>query len=389
MGTNQIGFKGANQLTPFQVDFSQPSGGPQALMRMQTAQPIVLQPGQAFVLPVGQFEVVSGRYTNVQWYDQNCFRWRNYNTQPGQSKLISSDGQNFRLCNTTGTPVGAVISNVGTNGNATNGYNTITATISAGNSTWGTLVGGTLNTTVTVTTAGNFSLVPHLIWQPAANQTFPYIPPEFCCNLSGNAIGTVTVNYPGAGLTAAGTLTAVNAPGDTNPGGAVLTLNATLTNSGNLTAIWPLTQGTEQTSLPTFTFTGTNSTGMCANVIMDWTVSNFTVTTAGGNMGVSKDFIVVGSNANQSATQNAALTGTSYTSKLNPPRNCWIYGANLANGNLSNNTNVTVQDAGKNFQAIPGLICIPSNFNGSTTNSWPVLAAVVGGQTDTSYIQAI
>lgn len=384
MGMNVIGFKGKVLPKP-QVDVSQPSGGPQAVKTVDAVLPVVLQPGQAFVLPAGQWSVCAGRYTEVQTYDQTTYRWRNIATQPGQNVLVSSDGANFRIANTTGTPIGAVISNVGS-GNATNGYNTVTATPSSGNSTWGTLVGGSLNTTVTVSSGGNFSLPPILVWQPAANQNYPYIPPEFCCNIASNAINTVTVNYPGAGLTGAGTLTAVNAPGDTNPGNANLTLNATLTNSGNLTAIWPLTQGTEVTSLPTFTFNigGT----MCANMLMDWTVSNFTVTSCGFNYGSAKPVTILSGNGIAGHTQDSALTGTSYTTKVGMPRMAWLSATTDANSNISTNGNLTVVDAGKNLQAVPFLVVIAGNANGSgpNGNNPAVLAAKVGGVTDTSYL---
>lgn len=386
MTINVIGYKGASQPRP-RLDVSQPSGGPQTIARIDQILPVVLQPGQSFVLPVGQWSIACGRYTDVQWYDSTAFRWRNYPTQPGQNTVMSSDGTNFRIANTTGTPIGAVISNVG-NSNAPNGYNTVSATISAGSSTWGTLVGGTLNTTVTVTNCGNFSLPPILVWQPAANQTYPYIPPEFCCNISSNQIGTVTVNYPGAGLTAAGTLTAVNQPGDTNPGNATITLNSTLTNSGNLTAIWPLTQGTEVTSLPTFTFNigGT----MCANVLMDWTVTGFTVSSSGFNYGATKPVTILTGNGVAGHTQAANLTGTSYTTKLAMPRMAQISAITEANSNVSNG-NITIIDQGKNLQAIPYLVVIPSNANGAgpNGNNPAVLTAVVGGVTDTTYLSAL
>lgn len=390
MPLNTIGFKGATQLRP-RVDVSQPSGGPQVIAKIDGVMPVALQPGQSFILPAGQWMISPGRYTDLQVYDSTSYRWRNYQTQPGQTWPISSDGQNFRLCNTTGTPVGAVISNLGA-GNATNGYNTVTATPSAGNSSWGTLVGGAMNgnacLSCNVVNGGNFSLPPILVWQPASNQTYPYIAPEFCCNISANAINTITVNYGGAGLTAPGSLTAVNQPGDTNPGNASITFNSTLANSGNLTAIWPLTQGTEVTSLPTFTFN--IGGGMCANVLMDWTCSNFTVASCGFNYGATKPVTILSGNGIAGHTQNASLAGTSYTTKLAMPRMTWLSATTDANSNISTNGNLTVVDAGKNLQAIPFLIVIAGNANGNgpNGNNPVILTPIVGGLTDTSYMTA-
>lgn len=392
MGIDIIGFKGKGLPTP-QIDWSQPSGGPQTIANMYSGQPVVLQPGQAFVIPAGQYSLAAGRYTDIQVYDQTTYRWRNIPTQPGQVHVLSSDGANYRIANSTGTPIGAVISNVG-NGNATNGYNTVSVTASAGNSTWGTLVGGTLNgnacVSFNVVSGGNFSLPPFLLWKPAANQTLPYIPPELCCNISSNAINTITVNYPGAGLTAAGSVVAINQPGDTNPGGANITMNATLSNSGNLTAIWPLTQGTEVTSLPSLTFNVGGT--MCANTIMDWTVTGFTVSSSGFNYGASKPVMILSGNGVHGHTQNAALTGTSYAAKVAMPRQAWFSAVTEANSNVSNqNGNFTVIDQGKNFQAIPYLVVIPSNANGSgpNGNNPAVLTATVGGITDTSYLTPV
>lgn len=385
MGFNQIGYPGANQVNP-RINFQQASVGAQVIGQVFGVLPVTLQGGQSYIIPAGQWYINRGQYSDVQYYDTYAGRWRALSN--GQaSQMISSDGVNFRIANLTGTPIGAVITNVGA-GNATNGYNTITVAPSAGNSTWGTLVGGTLNTTVTVTAGGNFSVVPNLVWTPASNQTLPFIPPSFYATMAGNAITSVTCQYPGAGLTAAGTLTAVNQPTDTNPGGATLTLNATLTNSGNLVAMWPLTQGNALTAVPTFTFTGTGS-GWAATAIMNFTVTGFTVGTAGANMGVSAAVTVISSNGVVTATQNAALSGTDYTTALGHPRMAWLATKSEANGNLSNNGNVVVTDGGLNLQAVPLLIAIPANFNGSSTNALPVMTAQVGGIVDTSFLQCI
>ena len=384
MGINQIGLQGANQLRP-NINLAQPSGGPALVARMNTSFPVTLLAAQAFVLPAGQYQVNPGRYTDLQWYDTVSLRWRTYVTQPGQPATISSDGQNYRIANTTGTAIGAVITNVGAN--LTNGYNPVTVTPNTGNSTWGTLVGGSVNTTVTVTTGGNFSLPPIIVWQPGSNQGAPYLQPTFTANLNSNGtINTVSVVYGGAGLASAGTIQALNQPGDNYPGGANISLNATLTNSGNLTAMWPLTMGnTGLTAVPTFTF---NPSGPAATAIMNFTVSNFTVTTAGGNLGVSQPIAINTANGIVTATQNAALTGSDYAQGLAMPRPAWIVANSGANANGNSNVGVIVQDAGFHLQAVPVLFATPANSNGSIV-TLPILAATVGGITDTSYLQPV
>lgn len=408
MGINQIGYKGANQITPA-LDFAQ-NGGQQYIKRLYSAMPITLAPGQVFILPAAQWQVATGRYTLPQWYDTNVSRWRNFTTQPGQVVTISSDGQNFRIANLTGCPVAAVINNLGA-GNATNGYNTITVTPSAGNSTWGTLVGGSLNVSQGVvfgTANGNFSLPPIPVWQPSANQTFPFVPPTFCVAINaanGNIVACNIVNQ-GAGLTGPGTLTFVQQAGDTNPGNANITLNSTLAHSGNLTALWPLTPGqngnTGLQSVPTLTFNVGG--GMAANVIMNFTVTGLAngVGNVGANYGNAQPVIFISANGRMSGVglapsgvggnSNSLLVNPDYDINFTQPRMAWLTGNSCSTGVLGNG-NVMVQDGGFGLQAVPIMAAIPANANGNGAGAsgWVqgVFTAVVGGVNDTSYLQPI
>lgn len=392
MGITQIGYKGATQLQP-NIDVSQNSGQ-QYITRFLEAQPITLLAGQTYLLPGAQWQITTGRYTQLQWYDTGAARWRNMATQPGQTTVVSSDGTNVRLLNSTGTPIGALPTNIGA-GNATNGYNTVGVTVSGGASTWGTLVGGTVNTTVTLGTStganGNYALAPHIVWTPAANQTLPFVSPRFTSAVAANGnITSITVASAGAGLTAPGTLQAVQQPSDTNPGNANLTgvLAANLTNSGNLTAMWPLTPGTGLTSVPTFTFNVGG--GMAATAIMNFTVTGITVANVGANLGVSGPAAIISANGIVAGTLNANITGTAdFGVGIAMPRMAWLSTKSEANGNFSNNGNVVVVDGGINIQAIPSLAYIPANMNGISTNALPVLTAEVGGVTDVSFIQAL
>lgn len=386
MSFGVIGYRGASQ-QQVRLDFSQNNPNQQYITPVPGTLAQTLAGGQVFILPPGIYEVQCGRYSTLQYYDVGSGRWRSLNTQPGQTRALSSDGSNWRIANLTGCPVGALISNVG-NGNLTNGYNTVGVTPSAGNSTWGTLVGGSVNSNVTISNGGNYALAPLIVWQPAANQSLPFIPPEFYCNLNANGtINTVTLQQGGAGLTAPGTIQAVQQFGDVNPGGANLVLQANLNNSGNLIAMWPLTPGTPQTAVPTLTFNTGGSTA--ATPIMDFTVTGFTVTTAGANLGVSATAAIISANGALNATQNAAITGADYAIAASMPRMAWLSTKSESNGNLSNNGNVVVTDGGINLQAIPMLAVIPSNTNGISTNALPVLVAQVGSVVDTSFMQVI
>ena len=94
--------------------------------------PIAVGAGESFILPAGQgvvgaFGGIStpqigtnnplsgqyflqlGQYTTLQMYDSGMNYWQNIDVSPYALITISSDGANFRVANTTGCPVGAVI----------------------------------------------------------------------------------------------------------------------------------------------------------------------------------------------------------------------------------------------------------------------------------------
>lgn len=395
-----IGFKGNTEINPL-IDYSQ-NGGQQYLIRSRAAIPVSLMPGQTFLLPNGQWMVSPGRYTLIQWYDTNAAIWRNFTAQPGQADMIESDGTNSRIANLTGCPIGAIITNVG-NGNVTNGYQSITVTPSAGNSTWGTLHGGSVNANCNVVAGGNYSLPPLLMWYPAANQTVPFISPQFNCTMSGNAISAVSVVDQGAGLTATGTIVVVQQPGDTNPGGgSVIVAGNNLTNSGNMTALWPLTPGqngnTGLKSVPTFTFGSPSSAS--ATMIMNFCVTGATGTAnVGANLGAAGTvFTIIGANAVQgtaalavggAGNANSLVANSTQNYEAWPARNCWL-SSNTNSLAQASNANLVVIDAGFGFQDIPVLTVISSNNNQAQQNVGnAVFTAVVSGVPDTTYIQAI
>ncbi len=239
--------------------------------------PIALSQGETFLLPSGQGvlgtfnaqtgnlvatgSVLTGQYivnlgavSAAQVLDTGSQQWITFAKGPSNDATISSDGKSFRIVNPSGTPASAAISNAGSG--LTNGYNTVAVTASTGGSTWNTFVGGAINTTVTITTAGaNYTVPPILVFVPPANQgSAPYILPTAYCTISGGAISAVTVLNAGAGLVSAPTIQVVPQPSDTTGGGAVLTVNATLAGSGTLLYLAPNYLGTSLGTAPTLTF---------------------------------------------------------------------------------------------------------------------------------------
>lgn len=395
-----IGYKGMTQVQP-NIDISQGNPGQQFVVRFRQSLPINLMPGQVFQIPNGTWACAPGRYTLIQWQDTNAARWRNFTAQPGQPATIDSDGTNYRLANLTGCPIGAVITNVG-NGNVPNGYQSITVSASAGNSTWGTLHGGSVNANCNVVAGGNYALPPLLVWSPAANQTVPFVAPMFNLTMSGNAIANVSVVDQGAGLTGVGAITVVQQMGDTNPGGGqVIVAGNNLTNNGNMTDLWVLTPGQNGNiglgAIPTLTFGSPSSAA--ATVIMNFCVTGATqVANVGANYGNAQPFMIIAANAIAgTAAVSLGGAGNSNVQVANsvrdyeswPSRNCWLSSNSNAAAQASN-ANLQIVDAGFGFQAIPFLFGIPANANSAMQNIGnAVFTAVVGGVSDVSFIQQI
>lgn len=346
------------------------------LVSLNPALPVGLAAGEVFMLPVGQgvvgswgqvstpqvgtnnpltgqYVVEMGQYTNLQVFDAGLQYWRNVNVTPYGQVTISSDGTNFRLANTTGTPIGGLITVAGSGG--TNGWygylngvaytaqngaftigNTVfTITPSAGSSLWNAIVGGAINTTISfsgtvfqnsvfggtgtalVGSAGsNYTRPPLIVFAPPPNQgQQPYILPTAICTISGGAINSVTVLQQGAGLLGLPQITVVPQLGDTTGGGALLgwiSANSSQVGSGTLTAIYPAYGGAAVTTAPTFTYSGTSNPAPTVTAIMNFTVTGFTQTTAGVGYvaagGVFQGGIVAGSAAYTNPLLDKALS---------------------------------------------------------------------------------
>ena len=275
----------------------------------------------------GQYVVGLGPYSNLQVFDQATQAWRNAQVNPMVPTYVSSDGANFRIVNSTGCAVGAILTNAGSfytngfygynqslqavttvGGITTLGNSTLTVTPSAGGSLWNVIVGGAINTTIGVTgtvyqaqggqtspfggtgnpltasPGASYTRPPTIMFTPPPNQgQQPYILPTAVCTLSGGAISSVTVTNQGAGLLSLPGIVVIPQPGDTTGGGAVLgwtSANSGQIGSGQLTALYVANPGTAPvTAVPTLTFSPASTTA--ATVIMNFTVTGFTQTTPG------------------------------------------------------------------------------------------------------------
>jgi hypothetical protein len=323
----------------------------------------------------------------------------------GTPIFISCDGTNYRVANTTGCPVGAIITNG--LGGITNGFNTVTLTPTAGGSTWNTIVGGGLPSgLISITAAGTYSIRPQVIFTPSLSQgSTPYIIPTGVAVLSSNTITSVTVLSRGAGMVSPPSITVIPAPNDTiaNVGGAVLTPPQSLT-TGVLHAAWPNYYGTALTVAPTFTFTPASS--LSATAIMNFTATGISVVTAGASLGASTAFMIF------VPSLPASIFGAAYSQGVNAfydvncifPRPATMYGA-VSAGAISHTLfqqgalSIIITDAGFGLQATtlgftPAYIQMAAqgaglSASGVFTSTLAYCTATVGATNDQVVIQPL
>ena len=362
--------------------FSSPAQGSNA---------ITMPAGNCFYIPAGTFMITTGSYTCLQYLDPVLNEWKALGASADSLPyVIDSDGGNYRLANLTGTPVGALITNSGAS--YTNGIGTavtgLTITPSAGGSVWIPVVGGAINSTVTITTAGtNYTFPPLLVISapPAGG-----IQATATCTVSAGAINAVTVTNQGAGYTTAPIITVVNDYRDTTGSGAVLTVNATLVNSGGLTAMYPSAaqtvagHGTVLTAVPTFTFSPASTTA--ATAIMNFVLTGFTVAAGGAAYGNAQPFVLLSMGGIVAGSRASNTAGPIADTGVIFPRQGAIFGTSTAGGAIQTSGSV-ITDAGFGFQAVPFLGVLPAGNSLPTTIAQAT--ATVGGIVDTSYVQPI
>jgi hypothetical protein len=334
---------------------------------------ITLPSGAVTLLPAGPLIVKRGLYTNVQQYDPITNVWYNIGgSQPGSPDYIWSDGVNYRLANQSGCTVGASVTNVGS------GYTSAPVlTAGAGSPTFKCIVGGAVSQTVVVSNGGsNYTYPPLVLFSapPAGGvQATGY------ATLSGGAVSTVTMDNQGAGYASPPSISFVNDPRENyswNTYGYGAAAVATLTGSGTITAVLCLDHGQGgQTSVPTLTPTGGGGSSFAATAIMNFTVTAYTVTTAG--TGFTAPIIVGIDNFPTAAT--TVLNPQMYLGLVSY-RSCWIKGA--VSGGALTATGQVVYDGGV-FSAVPTLGIIEP---GTLQTATGLVAATVGGSASTSYV---
>jgi hypothetical protein len=232
-----------------------------------------LAAGSVMLIPSGTWKLALGRYLKAQEFDSISTMWRDIGDDGAGDVYLQSDGANHRVANQTGCAVGAFI-NVGGSGYTS----PPTVVPSAGGSQWQAIVGGAVNTSVSITNGGSNYLYPPIV--AFAAPPSPGLQATGYATISGGVVTGITVTDQGAGYTAPPPVYLYNDPRDTAGAGA--TAACVLTGAGQVTGLVCTDHGNPLTAVPTLTFSGGGGTGAAAIVLMDWTVTSVVITGIGG-----------------------------------------------------------------------------------------------------------
>ena len=271
-------------------------------------------PSNVYALGSGQVQLLGpeqswylvnvSKYHTLQFYDPITTTWRAVGSANEGSfvETVWSDGNNYRIANQSGCPVGALLTNAGS------GYTSApTVTPSAGGSVWKAVVGGALSTSVTITNGGVGYTYPPLVVIQAPPA--PGIQATAYCTLSSGAVNSVVIVDQGAGYMQPPLIQFINDPREGQNGigsGYNAAAVPSLTGAGTVTAVLMLDHGQGgQTALPTLAFSGGGGSAAAAPVIMNWAITAWNPGTPGAGL--------AGTFANVMAIDNYPTTAPAYT----------------------------------------------------------------------------
>ena len=358
---------------------------------------VTLQSGQFSLLPGGQYAVLPGKYSFFQWYDPVSLTWKNLQGPLNQAMfVVASDGANYRLFNPTGTVVGGVVTNGGTANTAKNGIwpagsnstsGVIATTTAGGGAPAGTaqfnvIVGGAINTAVTITAGGVGYTRPPLVTfsaPPAGGLLATGI-----AVLTAGVVSSITVTNQGAGYTSTPTITLTSLDNTigtvglaTTGTGATATCTIdTATNGGKIVAVTMADGGSGYASVPTVTIAGLAGSPAITAIMCLAVTTATTVTAASGGANGSQLAYVGQLTPGANTTTNPA-----YTTGLFTPRN----------GLGAYNTSATfgaqaIIDGGLSQIDSSNLAVIALASTGIVAGATTFAAGASGGVTDQSFV---
>lgn len=303
-----------------------------------------LAPGDAIPVQAGRFVITLGKYCSLQYNDPVTGAWTIIRDLDNNASThnVWSDGYNLRIANLTGCVVGAVVTNGGSGGYV---QSTTTVTPSTGTSTWQPIVGGAVNTTVSITSivgvafgGKNYTIAPLVFFDAPPT---PGVPATGVAVISGGSVTSITVTNQGAGYLTAPTISIYPSPYDPNfTTGTTQIINAqalcSLTGAGSITACILLNSGAPVANTMTLTVAGAGTTATAVPLFLQTLTSaaTTTVVSGGGGYGTFTQLTTVGGFNNNTpaftspqvsmtgflprpAAATFALTGTAITSVAN------------------------------------------------------------------------
>lgn len=341
---------------------------------LPTTNTVSLAPGQELPIPRGRYWIDPGPYCVVQFLDGVSGSWRGFNSARPSPVVVDSDGFNFRVANLTGCAVAAIVTTAGTS------YvqSSTTITSSAGGSLWQAVVGGLVNTTITVSAAGAGYGVPPLVFLPPPPN--PGVPASAVAVISSGTVSSITVLNQGAGYTSAPTPQILPNPSDPNFLSGSITSQATgvttLVGSGTLAAVLCTNNGASFSTVPSLTVAGAGSSG-AATIVPMWTCTSISITSGGAGYSTTGGISSVGGIPSAVAAHtNPAVELTGYV-----PRPL-AAGITAATGGTIT-TIGTIYDGGL-FTGTPTVF-----VQGGAASTNATLAAVLGSVNATCIMQKI
>lgn len=344
-----------------------------------TTNEITLPAGACYELPNNWFQIRAGKYTTVQEYDpiSGTYRVPGAGATFGGSAYVKGDGNNVRLANQTGCVVGALVTNGGT------GYTSAPAvTAASGNAIFRAIVGGAVNTSITVTNGGqNYTYPPIVLFAapPAGG-----VCATGTATLTSGAVTSVTVTDQGAGYNAPPVITFLNDPRE-GVNGVTTGFNAAavcvLTGAGTVTQIVTVDHGSPVSggTVPVLTISGGGGTGAAATAICCLTITAYTVSSTTTGSGYAAP-VIIQAYGGFPAT-SPAYTNPTFQSQLVRGRTATIIGA--VSGTALTATGQVVNDGG----IYPG---VPTTYTYGGIQGAGAVAAVLGltmgGVSDTSIV---
>lgn len=246
---------------------------------MSPAPYVSLAPGMALPIPRGNYWVNAGGIAVMQELDPVTGAWREFSSARAWPQMVTgSDGFNFRVFNPTGCAAAAIV----TNGGSGYAQGSTTVTPSAGNSTWQPVIGGRLNTTISITSAGGGYTIPPVVFiQPPPS---PGYAASAIAVLSSGTVSSITVVNQGAGYGSAPSISIQPSPYDPAFLSGGITSNATavatVVGAGQLSAVICTNPGSSFATVPSLTIAGAG-TSAAATIVPIWTLTAASITSGG------------------------------------------------------------------------------------------------------------